>query len=120
MPIDQARLTAFWAEYIKQLPETDAQTRSQMEAEPIANGNEVRVMVQTQMQAHDLQTNAALIGYLKQNLGNAMLTIKAEVDPAMAKNVRVVYTVEQKLEYFSEKNEVFQEFIKKFNLEAEF
>lgn len=119
-PIDQAQLTQVWRAFAQQLPDIEAYMQSQMDVEPIANGNEVKVMVHSKMQAESLATNAELVGYLKQKLANPSLIINAIIDQSAAKEVKVVYTLDQRMNYFKEKNKYFGLFVEKFNLEASF
>lgn len=117
--ITEEQVLRLWREYARSIATTDAMMFSIMNITPVLEGTTIKVNVPNAMCVSYMEENANLLRYLRTQLRNSNVMIKAIVD-AKQQGSNVVYTRQQKLDKMIEKNPMVKVLIDKYKLEFDF
>lgn len=119
--INQEQLEIAWSKYANSIAQTNAYFSALMSVKPQAQGAVVVVKVASSLIADNFQGAKDLVEYLRQELNNETIIIKAEIDKsAFVNNEDIVYTSEQKLKKMIEGNPLIQNFLDEFALDIDY
>lgn len=116
--VDPSVLWDAWQRYMVKIKETNGQLYGSMGVGPqiSADGVTVEVRIASQFEVDNIEKNSDLLLFLKQATKNNHLTLKAVIDPKIAKEREVIYTATQKLDKMIAKNPVLHDFMQNLGL----
>ena len=118
-PVDENQLMTQWQRFAESVIQSDHYLYSQMiSCRPKLDGSTITIEVVSE-QTDNISHSQELIDFLRQNLHNSSLSIKAIVNANLADGKELVYTPRQKIDKMIEANPKIMELIKAFSLDLE-
>ncbi len=119
-PLDENTLIAAWRAFANSLPASDNYLRTIMAVEPKISGDDIIVVDIVNSSQSMICEQAELVSYLRTNLRNQSIVIKANLVEKKEENSSTPFTAKQKLDVLLSDNSNLHKLIEQFGLSFDY